>query len=93
MPPIHVQHRHALAPDQARAKVENIAEELAQRYGATCRWHGDSLHFQRSGLEGCLELAPQEVTVHARLGLMLRPMHKQLTAQVEALLRQHFPTA
>lgn len=68
---IVIHRTHALTPDQARQAAETLATQLAARYEINHHWQGDVLHFERSGVSGCIELEPDAVRINVRLGFLL----------------------
>lgn len=83
---IDIRHAHRLPPEQARAAVEDAVATLGRRYGLDFRWEGDTLHFVRPGVEGRILLAPGEVRVVARLGMLLSAMRGTIQSELERLL-------
>lgn len=62
-------HRdHTLTLDQARTAAESLADQLAERYEISHHWQEDSLHFERSGVSGQIDLEPGVIRVNVRLG-------------------------
>ena len=43
---------HSLTVAKARALVQKTADALAAEYGLGSEWHGNTLHFHRSGVDG-----------------------------------------
>lgn len=68
---INILHPHSLAPSQARAAAQRVADKLASEYDLSCQWNGDVLHFQRSGVTGTLALAPSQVEMKLKLGMFM----------------------
>ena len=57
MAEINITQAHNLEPAQARAAAEQVAQRIAKEFDLACQWHGDTLKFGRSGVEGTLTLA------------------------------------
>ena len=90
MASIDIQHPHTLAPPRARQAVQEIADKLADRYGAECRWDGDILDFTRSGIDGRIALLPGQVHVTAQLGFLLGAMKGPIEAEIRRVLDERF---
>ena len=90
MASIDIQHPHTLAPPRARQAVQEIADKLADRFGAECRWNGDILDFTRSGLDGRIALLPGQVHVTAQLGFLLGAMKGPIEAEIRRVLDERF---
>jgi putative polyhydroxyalkanoate system protein len=86
MSKIHIHRTHTLGKVGARREVEEIAKQLKERLQADYHWHGDQLHFERSGAEGRIEVGEDDVDVNIELGLMLSPMKGMIQKQVEEYL-------
>ena len=90
MASIDIQHPHTLAPPRARQAVQEIADKLADRFGAECRWDGDILDFTRSGIDGRIALLPGQVHVTAQLGFLLGAMKGPIEAEILRVLDERF---
>lgn len=90
MPDIDIQHPHTMAPPQARAAVQEIADKLTDRFGVVCRWDRDTLHFDRSGIEGQIEVAPSSLHVTATLGFLYAAMKGPIESELRRVLDKRF---
>ncbi|WP_133478387.1 polyhydroxyalkanoic acid system family protein [Cognatilysobacter segetis] len=90
MATIDIRHTHSLAPDQARQAVQHIADTLAQRFGVEHGWQGDSLMFNRSGVDGRVHLEPDAVRVTAELGFLLGAMKGTIESEIRRVLAERF---
>lgn len=68
---ITIHRAHAFTFDQARQAAETFAAQLAARYEISYHWQNNALHFERSGVSGCIELEPNAVRINVRLGFLL----------------------
>jgi putative polyhydroxyalkanoate system protein len=87
---IDIHHTHSLSPDQARQAVQEVAEKLSARFGLACDWCGDHLEFSTSGVDGRIALAPQQVHVTARLGLLMSAFKGPIEAEIRRVLDERF---
>ncbi|MBU8978239.1 MULTISPECIES: polyhydroxyalkanoic acid system family protein [unclassified Lysobacter] len=87
---IDIRHAHSLSPDQARQAVQEVAAKLADRFGMTYDWSGDTLNFNRSGVDGHIAVAPQELHVTAKLGFLLSTMKGPIEAEIRRVLDERF---
>ena len=90
MPSIDIRHAHSLAPSKARKAVEEVADKLAKRFGATCKWNGDTLNFARSGVDGQIVLEPHQLHVTAQLGFLFTAMKGPIEAEIRRVLDERF---
>ena len=82
---------HALSLNEARQAAETLAVQLAARYEISYHWQDDTLHFERSGVSGCIELEPGVVRVNVRLGFLLIPIKPALEQEIHRQLDAAFP--
>ena len=75
-----------MGKEAARREVEDIARQLKDRLQVSYHWHGDQLHFERSGADGRIDVTEDTVDVDIELGLMLSPMKGMIQKQVEEYL-------
>ncbi len=87
---IAIHRSHELTLDQARRAAETLAEQLAERYEISHHWQGDSLHFERSGVGGHIDLEPGAVRITARLGFLLAPFKYKLEQEIHRQLDEIF---
>lgn len=80
-------HRdHELTLDQARAAAEALAGQLAERYEISHYWQEDSLHFERSGVSGQIDLEPGVIRISVRLGFLLVSLKSRLEQEIDRQL-------
>ena len=91
MASIDITHRHSLPPEAARRAVEEAVVKLGQKLGVDHRWEGDTLHFQRHGVDGRITMAPGEVHVAARLGLLFSALKGTVESELQRVLRERLP--
>lgn len=87
---IHIRHPHSLPPQQAREAVERLAVTLAQRFGVRYAWSGDGLMFERTGIDGRVDLEPGALQVTAKLGLLLGAMKGPIEQEIRRVLDERF---
>ncbi|MDH3691208.1 MAG: polyhydroxyalkanoic acid system family protein [Gammaproteobacteria bacterium] len=88
---IDIRHAHSLDPRRAREVMQEVAQKMIDKYQVCCRWEGDSLHFERPGLNGCMVMDGNEVHVTTTLGVMLRPMRTMIEQQIRQQLSKLLP--
>lgn len=91
MASIDLVHHHSLPPDAARRAVEEAVIRLGQKLGVDYRWEGDTLHFQRQGVDGHIALAPGQVRVAATLGLLFSALKGTVESELMRVLRERLP--
>ena len=91
MASIDITHRHSLPPEAARRAVEDAVARLGQKVGLDYRGEGDTLHFQRQGVDGRIALAPGQVHVAATLGLLFSALKGTIESELLRTLQERLP--
>lgn len=86
MADILITRQHDKGPEEARKIAERVADKLKRDFDMETRWEGETLHFERSGVTGALEMKPTEVQISAKLGLMLKPLKGRISQEIESFL-------
>lgn len=89
MAKIHIKRLHKLPRDEARARVEEIAESLKKKLDAEYAWKGDSLRFHRSGASGSIDLGDGYIDLNIKLSMLLVPMK----GKIEQSIRENINAA
>ena len=63
MAELKIVQEHSLSPAAARTAAEQVAQRLAAELGLACKWDGDVLRFERSGVDGDLRLEGQSAAL------------------------------
>lgn len=90
MADISITQEHQLSQIAARAAAQKVADKLAGEYGLQCRWEGDVLRFERSGVEGTLALGERQAALRIKLGLLTRAFRSTIEAKVAESMRKTF---
>jgi putative polyhydroxyalkanoate system protein len=87
---IKINRPHDLTIDRAREIVEILATRLTDRYECHTHWQDDSLHFERSGIAGQIDVEPGMVRVSAQLGFLIAPLKHRLEEEIHRYLDEGF---
>jgi putative polyhydroxyalkanoate system protein len=90
MADINLVQEHNLAPQQAREAAQQVADKLAEQFELACRWDGDVLRFERSGVNGSLTLSPNQARLQIALGFLFSAFSAQIEAKVAEKMRKVF---
>ena len=90
MSEIDIRREHALPLKDAKAKVERIAEAIAERFDVTYGWRGNTLHFERSGVDGAIAVSAKAVHVTARLGFFLFAIKPAIEREIHRVIDEQF---
>ena len=90
MPELHIEREHALGLKAARAAAARWAQEAEREWGMQCRTERgkaqDQIHFERSGVSGCLTVSGERFDLQLKLGFMLGPLAGRIEAQIRQSL-------
>ena len=90
MSSIDIRQAHSMTPEQARHAVQALAEKLAAKFGVGYSWDGDGLVFERSGVDGRVQLEPGALHVTAKLGFLLSAMKAPIELEIRKILQEKF---
>jgi len=93
MSEISIVQEHNLSPEQARDAAQQVAQRIATEYGLDCKWDGDVLRFERSGVEGALTLEDRRAAMRIRLGFFMGAFAPAIEAKVAEKMRKVFVPA
>ena len=83
MADIHIARTHAMPLKKAREAADKFADQLAEKFDLESAWHGDTLHFKRTGVNGTLTLGRGAVEIHAKLGLLLSAFKSSFEGHIQ----------
>ena len=86
MADIDLKRTHALGIKAARAAADRMADDLRRKFGLTGDWKGNTLHFERPGLSGALEVAESMVHITATLGFLMKAMKPSIEKAISTEL-------
>ena len=72
MADIEITQPHSMMPDDARVAAQQVADKMAADFGMECKWDGQVLRFERTGVDGTLVVGERDARLEIRLGLMMK---------------------
>ena len=90
MADISFTQQHSLSQPAARAAAQKVADKLSAQFGLDCRWEGDVLRFERSGVDGALTLGAQEAALQIKLGFLMSAFAPAIEQKVADSMRKTF---
>lgn len=90
MPTIDIRHDHSMPPARARKAVQEVADKLSERFGIDYEWAGDTLNFARSGVDGKIDLSPNQLRVTANLGFLMSAFKGPIESEIRRVLQERF---
>lgn len=91
MSTIDITRAHSLPLDQAKKKAEELASGMADRFGISWKWEGDTIHFDApngaaKGTKGAVSVTDKDVRVAIDLPFMLKMMKGTIESKIKEKL-------
>lgn len=83
--------RHTLAPAKARALAQKITDDLAAEHHLNREWHGNTMHFERTGVHGLMHVGESQVRLEVNLGFLFKPLKTVLAGHIEREFDKYLP--
>ena len=93
MSEISINRPHHTTLKKARKGAEHIAEELGEEFGISYEWDGNTLHFQRTGVSGHIEVGKKDVDIRVRLGFLLMALGPRIEKEINRFCDENFGPA
>lgn len=93
MADISIVQAHSLTPERARAAAQEVADKIGREYGLACKWDGDVLRFERSGVHGALTLGARQAAMEINLGFLMGAFAPSIRAKVAEKMQKVFAAA
>ncbi len=90
MPSIRVERQHSKPLNAAKAAVERVAKNMAERFDVEYEWRGSTLHFERSGVDGHIEVGKHSVLVVANLSFLLSALKGTVERSIHEYIDREF---
>ena len=76
--------------EELEEKLQLLAEKVTEEYQLNCEWQSDDcLSFQRSGVQGEINIDGEEVGFSAKLGLLLSAFRGNIESEVQKFFDEH----
>ncbi|WP_300618106.1 polyhydroxyalkanoic acid system family protein [Dokdonella sp.] len=86
---IDIRRSHSSNLKATKAAVEKVAKAIGEEYGVDHHWDGNDLHFDRSGIKGCISVAKDSLHVRCELGFLMSAMKPLIEREIERKLDEH----
>lgn len=83
MADIKLVRSHSLPIAKARSLVQKAADSLAAEYNLSSEWHGSTLRFHRSGVDGQMHVTASEIQLDVTLGFLLKAFKGKFLEHIE----------
>ena len=87
---IDIKRSHNLELAKAKKKVQKVANHIAEKFDVDCEWNGNTLRFQRSGVDGHIKVNPKSIHVFADLGFFLSALKSPIEREINRYLDEEF---
>lgn len=74
---------HKLPLAQAKQLVQQAADDLAKRYDLASEWHGNTLRFERAGVQGQMKVTASEIDLDVTLGFLFKAFKAKFVESIE----------
>jgi putative polyhydroxyalkanoate system protein len=83
MAKIEIARKHKKSLAEAKAAIERVATKISDKFDVSHEWQGNTLHFERPGVNGRIALVKNEVRVSAELSFLLGAMKGTIERAIE----------
>ena len=91
MSEISIKRAHHTTPAEAKKMAEKIAAKLEEQYQLRSSWSGETMNFNRSGVNGTLAVTAKELKIDVKLGFLMAafkgPIHTAMEKNLDALIK------
>ena len=74
MADISLNRKHQLGLKAAKAAADKMSTKLNEKFDLVCTWSGDTLNFQRPGVNGQMMVTETHMQLDVTLGFLLKAM-------------------
>lgn len=78
-----ITRKHTLGVEEAKRRVDQVADELGGKLNLTSQWDGDHLRVKGRGVSGQIVVEADNVEVHVTLGLPMLMLREPIRASIE----------
>lgn len=91
MPKSEITQAHTVSTQEARARIDDLARQLSERYGLSSSWTSDTLaEVKGTGASGRITIEPALVRVALDLSFALSPMKGRIESRIKEELHKLF---
>ncbi|MBT8096631.1 MAG: polyhydroxyalkanoic acid system protein [Woeseia sp.] len=86
---MRISRTHALGKDEAKRRVDKLADALGSQLGVNGEWRDDQLDVSGSGVNGHIIVADDTIDVDVQLGFALMLMEGTIRSAIEDAMDKH----
>lgn len=87
---IDIRKPHSMNLEDAQQVADELACDLADRFSINYGWDGDTIVFERPGVQGKIDVDEQCIHVRARLAFLFSYLQPAVEKQINHYLDEHF---
>jgi len=80
---LKIRREHTLGVEEAKRRVDQVADELGSKLNLTSQWEGDHLRVNGRGVSGRIVVEADSVEVHVTLGLAMLMLREPIRSSIE----------
>ena len=86
---VNVSQNHNKTENEVREIINNLTQDLKNRYGINPNWQGDNLvKFKRRGVSGQLQISDNKVTIDLDIGFLLSSYAGKIKSELTKIMLQ-----
>lgn len=90
MSTIDICANHQMNHADAQQAADDLASDLAEKFGIDYGWDENVIHFERPGVNGTITVGKHQIHVAAQLGLLLALLKIRIEEEIRKYLQSHF---
>jgi len=90
MPSIDIKRNHDRPMADARKSIQRVADHISKKFGVACEWDGNTLNFERPGVDGHIKVNAKSVHVTANPGFLLMALKGPVESEIHRYLDEEF---
>lgn len=84
-----IKRRHSLGVEEARRRVDKVADELGGKLRLSSEWEGDHLRVHGKGVSGRILVYEDSVEVHVHVGLAMMMFREPIRSAIEGSIDEY----
>jgi putative polyhydroxyalkanoate system protein len=86
---VKIKRRHSLGIEEARRRVDKVADELGGKLRLSSEWEGDHLRVHGKGVSGRILVYEDSVEVHVHIGLAMMMFREPIRSAIEGSIDEY----
>ena len=84
-----IKRQHTLGIEEAKRRVDRVADELGGKLGLASEWEGDHLRVHGKGVSGRILVSDDSVEVHVHVGFAMMMFREPIRAAIEGSIDEY----